>query len=353
VATVATTLRQHYDYPDALTEMNTRRSFLGQLASTAVALTPALGCARKREQNKGYGAKPTGRARVVVVRSSAVVSKDHKIAKDALRRMLDQGLRRLTGMEAQAALGQWIRPIDTVGLKVNGLAGRPRAPHVELVEALVSLLQGTGLPRKHCIVFDRSDLDLRRSGYPIRTSGNDYRCMGNDRAGYEESLRVMPTGASRFSNVATRKASVLINLPVLKDHGIAGISGALKNNFGLVHNPNKFHLNGCDPHVAEVNSWGFVHGKQRLVVCDALRVQVEGGPAFHPAGAETYGGILLATDPVALDMVAWEIVEQLRKQRKLPSLEQDKRKPVYILTAARKGLGVADRKRIEVIRVKV
>jgi uncharacterized protein (DUF362 family) len=291
---------------------------------------------------------------VVLVRCAAAVDDKARVHKGKLRQMLETGLERLAGASSpSAALARWFRPTDTVGLKVNCLAGRQMSTHRELVEELVTLLQGAGLRRSQAMVFDRADLDLRRAGYPIRTAGSDYRCMGNDRGGYERQLRLMPTGASRFSLVATYKTSALINLPILKDHGLAGISGALKNNFGLVHNPNKFHLNGCDPHVAEVNAWDFVRHKQRLVVCDALRVQVEGGPAFHPAGAVDHGALLLSTDPVALDIVAWDLLERLRRQRKLPSLERDKRKPRHILTAARKRLGIADRARIEVLKLKV
>lgn len=328
-----------------------RRTFLAQLTAGTMALAPGLGCARKQG---GHAKRSPGRARVVVVKCPTVVGSGHKVDPKKVRKMLEWGLCKLArSPDARKALASWIRPVDTVGLKVNCLGGRHMSTHLELVEALVALLEGVGLPRRRAIVFDRADIDLRRAGYPVRASGSDYRSIGNDRAGYERELRVMRSGASLFSRVATHYASVLVNLPILKDHGLAGISGALKNNFGLINNPNKFHLNGCDPHVAEVNSVSFVRGKQRLVVCDALRVQVDGGPAFHPAGAVTYGGLLLATDPVALDTVAWEILEGLRAKRKLPSLAKDKRAPVHLLTAAKKGLGVGDRKKIDVIRVKV
>jgi uncharacterized protein (DUF362 family) len=338
-----------------------RRTFLAQLASAgAVALAPTVGCTkpasgrRDQKKNKKAPAAAAVAPRVVLVRCAAAVGSGLKVERSALRRMLQLGLKRLGGVkDPRAALSQWIRPTDTVGLKVNCLAGRQMSTHPELVEELVALLEGAGLPRRQNIVFDRADIDLRRGGFPIRVSGSDYRSMGNDRAGYERDLHVMKNGASRFSQVATRKASVLINLPILKDHGLAGLSGALKNNFGLIHNPNKFHLNGCDPHVAEVNAWDFVRRKQRLVICDALRVQTEGGPAFHAAGAVTYGGLLLANDPVALDLVAWELLDRLRAQRKLPSLAKDKRKPVHVLTAAKQGLGVASRSKVELIELKV
>ena len=277
-----------------------------------------------------------------------------KIAASRVQAMLELGLRTLTGDDdTRAALSRWVRPADTVGLKVNCLAGRRMSTSVPLVEAMVALLAAGGVSRQRVLVFDRSDHDLRSGGFSPRTSGKDYRVAGNDRHGLEKELIVMPSGASRCAIAATRTASVLINMPILKDHGLAGVSGALKNNFGLVHNPNKFHLNGCDPHVAEVNALPFVREKQKLAVCDALRVQVEGGPAFHPAGAMPLGVILLATDPVALDLVAWELLEQLRKKKKLPTLTADKRKPVHIFTAGKHGLGVGHRKLVELVEVKV
>jgi len=82
-------------------------------------------------------------------------------------------------------------------------------------------------------------------------------------------------------------------------------------------------------------------------------VQTEGGPAYQAAHVAPRGALLLATDPVALDIVAWELLEELRHKRKLPSLTADKRRPVHILTAARRGLGVGDRAKIDLVRVKV
>lgn len=336
-----------------------RRTFLTQLASAGtVALAPGLGCAREQQGRPAdrHRTGPPSRARVVLVQSAAAVSESggHAESQTAVQRMLDRGLRELArSKDARRALAGWVRTVDTVGLKVNCLAGRQMSTHLELVEALIALLEQIGLPRRQAIVFDRADVDLRRAGYPLRSSGSDYRCVGNDRAGYERELRVMKSGASLFSRVATHQASVLINMPILKDHGLAGLSGALKNNFGLINNPNKFHLNGCDPHVAEVNAFDFVRNKQRLIICDALRVQADGGPAFHPAAAVTFGGLLLSTDPVALDLIAWEILDNLREQRKLPSLAQDKRAPLHLATAAKSGLGVGDRKKIDLVKIKV
>lgn len=319
-------------------------------------LLPWTGCAKKKAPAKKAATRKAsaGGARVVLVRDPLSVDAKGRIQAARVAPMLAAGLKALTGdTDPRKALSRWLRPADTVGLKVNCLAGRRMSTSVPLVEAMSALLAAAGVDRQRQAVFDRSDEDLLSGGFAKRTSGAGYRVVGNDHVGYEEELEVMPSGASRCAILATRSSSLLINMPILKDHGLAGVSGALKNNFGLVHNPNKFHLNGCDPHVAEVNALPFVRQKQKLVVCDALRVQADGGPAFHPAGAVSFGGILLATDPVALDVIAWELLERLRKDKKLPTLIADKRAPVHIASAARAGLGVGNRRRIQLRTIKV
>lgn len=55
-----------------------------------------------------------------------------------------------------------------------------------------------------------------------------------------------------------------------------------------------------------------------------------------------YGAVLVATDPVAMDTVGWQLVDQLRKDKGLKSLKDSKREPRYIRTAGELGLGVAD-----------
>jgi uncharacterized protein (DUF362 family) len=336
--------------------LRSRRTFLTEAGLASAGALIGVGCAEGRSAaapDLGQRIRPpAGRARVVLVRSAAPLAFPPDRAR--VRQLLEEGVRQLAGVkDARAAIGRWLRTNDTVGLKVNCLAGRMMSTHRELVEELVALLERAGVPRQQALVFDRSRDDLRRGGYPLRRSGADYRCLGNDEAGFETDLTLMPGGASRLSRAATETASVLINLPILKDHGIAGISGALKNNFGLVHNPNKYHLNGCDPHVAEVNALPVVRSKQRLIICDALRVQTDGGPAYHAAAVESFGALLLGTDPVALDVIAWELLEDLRRKRKLPSLTADKRRPVHILTSARRNLGVGDRAKIDLVTVKV
>ena len=293
-----------------------------------------------------------GKPRVVVVRTKKALTDGYDADRGALRAMLDAGLVALSGQkDAVAALAKYFRPGERVGLKINGLAGRKAATHVELVDELSVLLGKANIEGRQQIVFDRFARDLSASGFSTQPHG--YRCVGNDEAGHEEELVQMPSSASRLTRVLTTQVDGVLNLPILKQHMLAGMTGALKNNFGCIHNPNKMHIDNCDPYVAEVNAVPEIRGKQRLVIMDALRPVLDNGPSYQPGMAEVANVMLFATDLVAVDTVALAILEELRAKRELPTLAKAGIAPTYLATASKMGLGVSDRAGIDVVTIEV
>ena len=123
----------------------------------------------------------------------------------------------------------------------------------------------------------------------------------------------------------------------------------MKNYFGAIHNPNKYHDTQCDPYVAHVFDCPAVKQKHRLSVIDALLVQYHRGPSYHPRWAEKYGRLVFSLDPVAADRVAWDLVEKLRSSAGLPSLEEEGRSPRYLGTAEKMGLGRMSLADIEIV----
>ena len=80
---------------------------------------------------------PSAKPRVVVVRTRKALTTGYDADRGALRAMLAAGLLALTGeKDAARALAHYVRPGDRVGLKINGLAGRQAATHVELVDEI-------------------------------------------------------------------------------------------------------------------------------------------------------------------------------------------------------------------------
>jgi len=60
-----------------------------------------------------------------------------------------------------------------------------------------------------------------------------------------------------------------------------------------------------------------------------------------------------STDGVAMDVIGWAAVEQLRKDHGLPTLTAVGRDPAYLRAAGDIGLGVADKNRIRLREVKL
>lgn len=299
------------------------------------------------------GGAGDARPRVVVVRARKALVRGYDADRAVLRAMLAAGLAALSGEKDPArAITRYVRPGERVGLKINGLAARQAATHVELVDELSALLVQAGIAGEQQIAFDRFKRDLIQSGFASDGRAS-YRCRGNDEVGHEDEIAQMPSSASRLSRVLTRQIDGVINLPVLKQHMLAGMTGALKNNFGCIHNPNKMHLDRCDPFVAEVNAIPAIRAKQRLVVMDALRPVVEKGPSYQPGAGAVANALLFATDLVAVDTVGLGIIEELRSKRGLSALDREELYPTYLDTAAKLGLGVRDRARIEVVSVEV
>jgi len=281
------------------------------------------------------------------------ISENHRINIQELERTLNSGL--ISHFSKKKYKEVWkslFKSRDVVAIKVNCLAGKGLSTHPELVKVIISQLEKIGISRKNIIVFDRANRDLQKAGFKVAKSKNGIRCAGNDHFGYQSNLLIHNTIGSMLSNVM-KDTDAIINVPVLKDHGIVGLSGALKNFFGVIHNPNKYHLNVGDPYVADLCSHNMIKNKTRLTICDSVIAQYEGGPPFMPQYAINENALLISQDMVALDRIGWQLIDSWRKQNNLPTLKQVNREPKYILTASDNDhqVGEADLNRIQFNRI--
>ncbi len=267
--------------------------------------------------------------------------------------LLDRGVQTLFDLDHPAeAWKKVVRPGQRVGLKVNTLGGRGMSTNVQLVEAVCERLQETGIKASDIIIWDRDTGELERVGFRVSDTANRVQCFGTDRAGYEDELSSYGSVGSRLSKILTRRCDVLINVPLLKDHDSAGVTAALKNMYGVIHNPNKLHPNGCNPYIADLNMLPAIRTKMRLTICDATTACYEGGPGFKPQYSWRDNSLLLSQDAVSLDHTAWQLIERKRAEKGLKTLEADGRAPRYIATAAdaQHRLGTNDPSRIQLLQ---
>jgi uncharacterized protein (DUF362 family) len=327
---------------------STRRQFLAQAgavtAGAALLAEPLIAAF-------GDGGGPA--ARVAIARDDALVRGPVREQGELLRKMLDAAIQRVTNAaDAATAWRQLFKSTDRVGIKVNTL-GLTTQPAV--ADAVVNGLLQAGVPAENIVIWDRFDVELAAAGFKLNKSGDGVQCRGTDAerigAGYQSQVESSGRIGSCFSRIVAEDVNALICVPVLKDHNLAGVSLGLKNFFGAIHNPNKYHDNNCDPYVADVVAHPYIRTKWRLTVCDATRAQYNAGPGRHPGFAWPFGGLIVSTDVVAADAVAADLLEAERKADGLKSLADDGRPTRHIATAAARGLGVADLARIERIEV--
>ena len=146
---------------------------------------------------------------------------------------------------------------------------------------------------------------------------------------------------------------MVINLPILKDHSMSGVTFAMKNMYGVVERPQDLHAGGCNPGVADLNAFPVVRQRIKLTIGDAMTSVYEGGPGFRPEHLWQPNALIVGEDRVASDHVAWGILEKKRAEVGLKTFEAAGRPPRYIATAAdaAHALGVNDPQHINLIEI--
>jgi uncharacterized protein (DUF362 family) len=290
-------------------------------------------------------------ARPVVARCQrdGLTDEEGNVRPGTLDEVLSSALTRAVGEDTPVeAMRRLFRPKDVVGIKLNSMAGPGLSPSPPLVTRLCDWLQEAGVPARGIVILDRSDRELEAAGFTVVRNGNGVRCMGID-GDHERKPRDWGPGSSRFARMLVEDLTALINVGVLKDHRRSGISVGLKNWYGVIDNPDQHHGEGCAPYIPYLASAPLIRKKLRLTVIDASHAQCHAGPRRNPLWVWRWNGVLASTDPVAVDAIAWRLIEARRKEVDLPPLADQDREPTWIADAAALGLGEADPEKITVM----
>ncbi|MFO0647570.1 MAG: DUF362 domain-containing protein [Polyangiales bacterium] len=333
-----------------------RRHFLGTVAAGSAALTagsellaqnrPAAPEATAATPPAGFTPMTTP-GRVVRVNKPGSLRPGGLYPKpDDARAMVNKVVMELSGRNDLAqAWRAFVHPNDRVAIKVNGLGLRNMASNKEVVEAIAEGLVAAGVPAAQITMYDQWDSFLASTrvnarGLPLGRSDHVPQRRGSRPR--RASPRVAPGTRSRSS-----KPPAVIGVPLVKDHSLCGFTGALKNmTHGSIKNPEAFHRHLCRPQIAELFAHDAIRSRSRLHIMDAFKAVYHGGPRDSPEHRAPVEAVLASTDPVALDRIGAEMVDQLRTQNHMGTLQARGLPPRYIDVAGTMGLGVADRARI-------
>jgi hypothetical protein len=327
--------------------------------------------------------------RVIAVKSERSVDVETSAANDeVVREMMARGMCALTGKKtALEAWRQFVVPADVVGIKVN-CGGHPWCVSAyEIVAEVVRQLGAAGVPPTQVYVYERFQNQLDEVNYAphlpegvtivaAETANRRADNRGYDPATYVEAdLFGEEDTRSNMMRLVSQKLTKIINVPNMKDHGATGATGCLKNiAYGSFSNVARTHYRGKSHTYSFVGTLASVEplrSRTVLQIMDGLRGVWHGGPfartrkyVFYPKQ------ILFGTDPVAIDRLLLDIIDDERKRhgaisiydRSPQYLKMDDgaardadpnvniiiREPGHVEFAAGLGLGVADKARIKV-----
>jgi uncharacterized protein (DUF362 family) len=338
--------------------MSSRRDFLKEAATGAVILGASATADKLALAAVPDKRAEKGKSKVVIARDPALHGADGKLDEKRVGELLDRAIATYTGRTNPA--DAWKHIVQdgggqdrVIGLKTNGLGGKGISTHAVLVFAIAERLQRAGVRPGNILVWDRNERDLEACGLTINFDASRVRCFGSDVSGFEDEVETFGSSKARFSKILTRECAMVINVPILKDHSMSGVTFALKNMYGVVERPQDLHATGCNPGVADLNAFPVIKQKIKLTIGDAMTSVYEGGPLFRPEHLWRPNALIVGEDRVALDQTAWGILEKKRAEMGLKTLEAAGRPPRYIATAADEvhGLGVNDPQRIKLIEI--
>jgi len=324
-----------------------RRSFLARTACTAAAaLTSSLLADSPKppamRENGAAKPRPSSRPRVVNLRSSRVLS-GRSVQAPLLRSCLEIGLCALTGRQSAAdAWHVFLEPDDVILLKFNQSGSGAIGTSNVMAEELVKSLERGGWSPEQIILLEVSGPEalLRRTRRP------DFRWQ-------QREIEFGSAGRDSFLAVL-EDATAIINVPFLKTHHMATMSGCLKNlSHGLIRHPARFHENGCDPAIGQIVASAPIRSRLRLNLTNALRVVFDRGPDARAEDLHDAGAMLFSVDPVACDAVGFGILNEIRSVRRLPPLLPNAQVARQLVTASGLGLGQADIEAVELVNVAV
>ena len=247
-------------------------------------------------------------------------------------------------VRAMGGINRFVRPGNRVVVKPNIAWARTPEQGAntdpEVVAAVVNLCRQAGA--RQVVVIDHTCSNYRMS----------YQQSGIEAAARQAGAQVLPADQEKYYrqvNVPEARilrsplilnevldCDVLINLPVVKVHGGADVTLAMKNLMGVVWDRGAMHSTNLHQTIADLN----FAVKPKLVLLDATRILTSNGPA-GPGNVRTLNQIVAATDTVAADAYGAKILGF--SPEKIP----------HIRLAHQMGLGEMDLQSVRINNIKL
>ena len=166
--------------------------------------------------------------------------------------------------------------------------------------------------------------------------------IADDVAGRFEGVTIPDEDKSCFSEIVTKRINKLVNLAVLKHNEDSGVTWATKNiALGVTTNKVRFHIDFCAAAIPEILAHPCLRDKMILHVGEGAKISTVSVAGTHLA---LDNRIFFSRDPVAMDRIGLDILEEKRREQGLESIRSQ---AGHVASCARKGLGTDDPARID------
>ena len=226
--------------------MRSRREFLKEAATGVVLLGSSAAADKLALAGVLKQHAAAGRSKVVIARDASLHGAGTQPDEQHVLNLLDKAMSAYTGREKPMEVWKSVIPANilaggVIGLKVNGLGGRGISTHAALTMAVAERLQQAGVKAgQHRGVGPEHPLPrgLRRDD---QYRSQPHSLLPADSAGFEDEESSWGVARIRLTKILTRECAMVINLPILKDHEIAGVTFSMKNMYGVVDKPFLLH----------------------------------------------------------------------------------------------------------------
>lgn len=327
--------------------------------------------------------------RVISVKSASCLDESgDNINAEVVREMVSRGMCELTRLKKPIdAWRRFFNAADVVGIKVN-CGGHPWvvSSHPLVAECIRNLME-VGVKPTNIYIYERFENQLQNVNYKphvpegVNIVAAERGNRNTDRLNYDPNIYVEADffgeedTRSNLMKLVSSTVTKIINIPNFKDHGAVGATGCLKNiAYGSFSNVARTHQNGVSHTYSFVGTLAAmepVRSKTVLQILDGIRGVWHGGPfAFTKRYVFYPKQILFGTDPVAMDRLLLDIIDNERKAHGAISIwNRDRnsldfinkknrdddpntniiiREPGHVEYASKLGLGVSALKKIRV-----
>jgi len=202
-------------------------------------------------------------------------------------------------------------------------------------------------------LIQRGNEKARKYDQEIRRLYADYgdregiKRIAEEVAGAFDDVVIEDEEKSFLADLVTKDITKLVNIAVLKHNEDSGVTWATKNiALGVTTNKVRFHIDYCTRSIPDILAQPAIRDKMVLHIGEAAKIST-----VSVAGAQIArdNRIFFSRDPVAMDRIGLDILEEKRAAKGLESVRAIS---THVAACAERGLGTDDLARIDLREIK-